>query len=220
MFISNDEVHLYFISLDLSTDRLEKLASFLSEDEIIRANRYHFPAHKRRFLVARGCLREILGSYLAINPEKVEFIYSERGKPSIKAPFQFNISHSHEMALCGLTLTGRIGVDLEKMRAMKDLQSLTKRFFCAREHKLIEKSGEKEKLFFQLWTAKEAYLKALGTGISGGLDRVEVGLDPLKLENVAGEWQLWTTEIGDNYRATVVIEGSDRVIKTFGLSDL
>jgi 4'-phosphopantetheinyl transferase len=49
---------------------------------------------------------------------------------------------------------------------------------------------------------------------------VEVGLDPLKLDNVAGDWQLWTREIGDNYRATVVIEGSDRVIKTFGLSDL
>jgi len=72
----------------------------------------------------------------------------------------------------------------------------------------------------KLWTAKEAYLKALGTGISGGLDRVEVGLNPLKLDNVAGEWQLWTAAIGDNYRATVVIEGSDRVIKTFGLSDL
>jgi len=173
MFISTDEVHLYFISLDPSGDRLEKLASLLSEDEIIRANRYHFPEHKRRFLVA-----------------------------------------------CGLTLTARIGVDLEKMRQMKDLDSLTKRFFCAREHELVEKSAEKEKLFFQLWTAKEAYLKALGTGISGGLDRVEVGLNPLKLDNVAGEWQLWTAAIGDNYRATVVIEGSDRVIKTFGLSDL
>jgi 4'-phosphopantetheinyl transferase len=220
MFISTDEVHLYFIRLDLSTDRLEKLASFLSEDEIIRANRYHFPEHKRRFLAARGFLREILGLYLAISPEKVEFIYGKRGKPSINAHLQFNLSHSDEMAVCGLTLTNRIGVDLEKMRSMKDLNSLTKRFFCAREHELIERSAEKEKLFFQLWTAKEAYLKALGTGISGGLDRVEVGLDPLKLDNVAGEWQLWTREIGDNYRATVAIEGSDRVIKTFGLSDL
>ena len=170
--------------------------------------------------MGRGCLREILGSYLAISPEKIEFIYSERGKPSINYQLQFNLSHSEEMAICGLTLTSRIGVDLEKMRAMKDLNSLTKRFFCAREHELVEKSAEKEKLFFQLWTAKEAYLKALGTGISGGLDRVEVGLNPLKLDNVAGEWQLWTGEIGDNYRATVVIEGSDRVIKTFGLSDL
>jgi 4'-phosphopantetheinyl transferase len=124
------------------------------------------------------------------------------------------------MAICGLTLTARIGVDLEKMRQMKDLDSLTKRFFCAKEYELVEKSAEKEKLFFQLWTAKEAYLKAVGTGISGGLDRVEVGLNPLKLDNVAGEWQLWTAAIGDNYRATVVIEGSDRVIKTFGLSDL
>lgn len=220
MFISTDEVHLYFISLDLSTDRLEKLASFLSEDEIIRANRYHFPAHKRRFLAARGFLREILGSYLAISPEKVEFVYGKRGKPSVNSQLQFNLSHSEEMAVCGLTLTSRIGVDLEKMRGMKDLNSLTKRFFCAREHELIEKSAEKEKLFFQLWTAKEAYLKAVGTGISGGLDRVEVGLDPLKLDNVAGEWQLWTREIGDNYRTTVAIEGSDRVIKTFGLSDL
>jgi 4'-phosphopantetheinyl transferase len=220
MFISTDEVHLYFISLDLSKDRLEKLASFLSEDEIIRANRYHFPEHKRRFLAARGFLRETLGLYLAISPEKIEFVYSKRGKPSINSHLQFNLSHSDEMAVCGLTLTSRIGVDLEKMRSMKDLNSLTKRFFCAKEHELIEKSVEKEKLFFQLWTAKEAYLKALGTGISGGLDRVEVGLDPLKLDNVAGQWQLWTQEIGDNYRATVAIEGSDRVIKTFGLSDL
>jgi 4'-phosphopantetheinyl transferase len=220
MFTSTNEVHLYFISLDLPTERLEKLASLLSEDEIIRANRYHFPEHKRRFLAARGFLREILGLYLAINPEKVEFIYSERGKPSINAQLQFNLSHSEEMAVYGLTTGGRIGVDLEKMRSMKDLNSLTKRFFCAEEHELIAKSQEKETLFFQLWTAKEAYLKAVGTGISGGLDRVEVCLNPLKLDNVAGEWQLWTREIGDNYRATVAIEGCDRVIKTFGLSDL
>ena len=124
MFISTDEVHLYFISLDPSGDRLEKLASLLSEDEIIRANRYHFPEHKRRFLVARGCLREILGSYLAISPEKIEFIYSERGKPSINYQLQFNLSHSEDMAICGLTLTARIGVDLEKMRQMKDLDSM------------------------------------------------------------------------------------------------
>jgi 4'-phosphopantetheinyl transferase len=91
------------------------------------------------------------------------------------------------------------------MRGVKDLDSLTKRFFCAKEHELVEVRGEGKVI--QLWTAKEAYLKAVGTGISGGLSRVEVGFNPLKLDNVAGEWQLWTAVIGDNYRATVVIEG-------------
>jgi 4'-phosphopantetheinyl transferase len=218
--VLENEIHLWFASLDVPNDERESFARILSPDEIARANRFHFPQHRRRFMVARGRLRQILGNYLEIKPETVSFLYSDRGKPSIADPLQFNVSHSGDMAVYGLRRQGRIGVDVEEIRSIKDLEDLTKRFFCAREHELIQHCGEKARVFFQLWTGKEAYLKAIGMGIGGGLDRVEVSIDPLSIRNVEGEWHLWSCQPKENFIATIAIEGEDGPVKTFDLSGI
>ncbi|MEG3438838.1 4'-phosphopantetheinyl transferase superfamily protein [Pannus brasiliensis CCIBt3594] len=212
------EVHLHFARLDVPPDEVERFTCLLSPDEIDRANRYYHDRDRRRFLVARGRLRELLGEYVGIEPEKIVFFYSERGKPSIGDSPHFNVSHSGEMAFYGFARGRRVGVDVERVRSLSDLSGLTKRFFCAKEHELIENHPERERVFFQLWTAKEAYLKAIGTGIAGGLNRVEVSIDPLQLENVGGDWNVYTYRPDGDYFATAAIEGNGYEVKTFGLS--
>jgi 4'-phosphopantetheinyl transferase len=211
-----DEVHIHRADLAVSDEEIEGFAVILSPDEIDRANRYHFERDRRRFIVARGRLRQLLGEYLGIKSEKIVFTYSDRGKPTVNAPIEFNVSHSGEVALYGFRSSGRIGVDVERIREMNDLEGLTERFFCAGENELIRNRSDKEEIFFQLWTAKEAYLKAIGTGIAGGLDAVEVSIDPLEIANVDGEWHLWTCRPGKDYIATVAIEGEGARVKTFG----
>jgi 4'-phosphopantetheinyl transferase len=218
--LSAEEIHLWFLDLAVSAEEIARFRSLLSPDEIARADRYHFDRDRRRFIVARGRLRELLGEYTGIEPRKVAFTYSDRGKPSIDTSLLFNISHSGEVAVYGFGLNRRVGVDVEEMRSMDDLEGLTKRFFCDKEYELIHNSAEKERLFFQLWTAKEAYLKAIGTGIAGGLDAVEVSIEPLGIANVAGEWSLWTCRPRENYLATVAIEGNHPRLKTFGLFEI
>jgi 4'-phosphopantetheinyl transferase len=215
--LSVEEIHLWFLDLAVSKEEIDRFRSLLSPEEIARADRYHFDRDRHRFTVARGRLRQLLGEYTGIEPQKIDFTYSDRGKPRINASIQFNLSHSGEVALYGFGGNRRIGVDVEEMRSIDDLEGLTKRFFCDREHELIKNSLDKEGLFFQLWTAKEAYLKAIGTGIAGGLDAVEVSIEPLGIANVEGKWSLWTCRPRENYIATVAIEGNPPQVKTFGL---
>jgi 4'-phosphopantetheinyl transferase len=214
------EVHLWFARLDLPVRDVDRFATLLSSDEIARANRYYHERDRRRFIVARGRLRQLLGEYVGREPEHITFHYSERGKPSIPSCLQFNVSHSGETACFGFGRETRVGVDVERVREITETLALTKRFFCAKEHELVSRHPEKERVFFQLWTAKEAYLKAIGTGIAGGLHRVEVSLDPLALGNVAGEWSLFSYQPDERTIATLAVEGKERRVKTFGLSGI
>jgi 4'-phosphopantetheinyl transferase len=220
-----EEVHLWRVNLDLPPDKIEELAQILSADEKARAERFYFQQHRHRFIVARGTLRTILGHYLAIEPHRIEFEYSPRGKPKLAQSFggkriEFNLSHSQDLALYGFTRDRAIGVDLEYMRPMTDAQKIAQRFFSAQESAVIDALPESEKLmaFFRGWTAKEAYLKATGDGLAGSLDRVEVSLapdEPMRLLAIDGNvqaaagWRLHSLVPAANYLATIAIEGHD-----------
>ena len=182
--LEDNQVHVWRANLNLSDTELNYLAAFLSPDEIVRANKFRFPHLKSRFTAARGILRQLLGHYLSISPDEVEFQYNDRGKPQLAnlkqdRLLQFNVSHSQEYALFGFTDQALIGVDLEYSREMSDALKIAQRFFSAREYKLLQGTVKEEQqaLFFKLWTAKEAYLKAVGTGLSDSLDTVEIDLD-------------------------------------------
>lgn len=182
--LTGDRVHLWRAQLDLSACQIESLATLLSNDEIARANRFRFEIHRQRFIVARGILRLLLGHYLEIAPNNIKFQYSDRGKPFLAgskqdSSLQFNISHSQAYALYGFTYNHPIGVDLEYTRNTPDAVKIARRFFSQEESKLIEEASDEERAikFCQLWTAKEAYLKAVGTGLSGSLSSVKISLE-------------------------------------------
>lgn len=183
IFLGKEVIHIWRANLDLSSAQIARLHSVLSTDEIIRAERFRFQQHKKRFIAARGILRKLLSQYLEVNPKNLEFRYGERGKPELADAcktndLQFNLSHSQELALFGFANYARIGVDIEHLKQMPEATKIAQRFFTPQEFMLVrDLVGIKQtQMFFRLWTAKEAYLKALGTGLSGTLSSFNIEL--------------------------------------------
>jgi 4'-phosphopantetheinyl transferase len=179
--LTETDVHVWRAALDQSQQRVEQLAALLSEDEKARAHRFHFERDKRRFTVGRGVLRLILGKYLQVDPDQLQFGYGPQGKPSlIKHHLQFNVSHSHELALYAVTLAHDVGVDIEHLRSMPDYEQIATRFFSTNEQRALLSlpPHQQEKAFFTCWTRKEAYIKAIGHGLMMPLDQFDVSLAP------------------------------------------
>ena len=212
-----NDVHIWRINLNSSESQLQFFRETLSSDEIARAQRFYFPEHRQRFIAGRGTLRAILGQYLGIDPKQVEFEYQPRGKPLLAAKFAdqgllFNLSHSQDLALLGVSYQHQIGVDLEYIRTMSDLEGLAKRFFSSREyeHLRLFSPQEQQQIFFRYWTCKEAYLKATGDGLVE-LEEIEISLTPNQPSQllVSGDWNLRELTPAENFAAAVVVAGSN-----------
>lgn len=216
-----DEVHIWRFNLERSPSELEYLATTLSEDEVKRGSRFYFDSHRNNFIAGRGILRIILANYLNVNPRQVKFNYEPKGKPVLADTFvcsklSFNLSHSQGMALCAVTNVRLIGVDLEYMRDISDIEALAQRFFSPKEYNLINSlpDSQKRKTFFRYWTCKEAYLKATGAGLAQ-LEKVEIILNKNELAKIVTDekWSLWELAPADNFAGAVAVLGSDLDIK-------
>ena len=212
-----NDVHIWRINLNSDELQLQSFRETLSSDEIARAERFYFPEHRQRFMAGRGTLRAILGQYLDIAPKQVEFEYQPRGKPLLAAKFAdqgllFNLSHSQDLALLGISYQHQIGVDLEYIRTMSDLEGLAKRFFSAREYEYLRllSPAQQQQIFFRYWTCKEAYLKATGDGLVQ-LEEIEIDLTPNQPSKllVSGDWSLRELTPANNFAAAVVVAGSN-----------
>lgn len=180
--LSKDEVHVWLADLDQAKSYLPQLALMLSDDEQLRAERFYLEKHRQRFTIGRGILRIILGRYLKVEPQALKFRYQAFGKPELVQPptvskLWFNLSHSEQLAVYAVACDRSIGVDLEYLRSIADLEQLAQRFFSTREYAAIQAlpDHQKHKAFFRYWTCKEAYLKATGEGIAK-LGQVEIQL--------------------------------------------
>jgi 4'-phosphopantetheinyl transferase len=224
--LRKNEIHLWRSNLALPTEKIEELALILSTDEQIRANKFRFPKHRNRFIVARATLRKILGNYLQIDPKELLFKYSSRGKPELdnnesEQQIQFNLSHSEDLALYGFTYELQIGVDLEYLRSICDVEKIAQRFFSSREYNIINNSisdQEKQKLFLQIWTGKEAYLKATGEGLGNSLDGISIEIikdEGVRLSSIkddaqlAARWKLYSFIPEPNYLASLAVEANN-----------
>ncbi len=167
------------ITFDFGFTREPAAFDTLTEDERARTARFLRHEDAVRYAATRSALRESIGARLGVLPSSVRFRYDEAGRPSVEGGpcgFDFNVSHSGEFALIALSHTRRVGVDIESKRAALDWRSLARTVFAPREHAFVEALPDEARLdaFFDVWTAKEALLKAIGVGIAGGLDRFSV----------------------------------------------
>lgn len=229
--LPDNEVHVWRVTLEQPVGFLQELRQTLSGDELARAKCFHFAKDRHHFIVARASLRLILGHYLAVEPGQIRFIYSSHSKPSLAIPFdlKFNVSHAGDVALHAVTWGREIGVDIEKLRAMPDAAQIAERFFSAQENQVFATipSQQREEAFFNCWTRKEAYIKAMGEGLSQPLDTFDVSLKPdepaalLRVKDAPPEvkrWSLHSLNPGPGYVAAVVVEGNDWQLKCWDWS--
>ncbi len=161
------QLHLWRIDL---SDSDEELESVLSEEEQARVKRFHNAQDRTRFIKARGAMRLLLGCYLATAPEELVFVYGPRGKPFIASPasvLSFNLSHTGDMALLGISREAAIGIDLEQLREKPNFHAIARRVFnTAIQQELSQLEGATlADAFFRHWTEYEARMKAIGNGI-------------------------------------------------------
>jgi 4'-phosphopantetheinyl transferase len=173
-------VHVWLISLVATPEQIASSTRLLSPEERQRAGRFRFDCHRERWIQARAHWRRILGAYLACPPEAIELALDAHGKPRLRDPvsqhgLEFNLSHSGDLALFAIALGRRVGVDVEVTPRL-DVRRLSARVLTERERApLRELSGPRlEHEFLRCWTRKEAWIKALGEGMSRDLQSFEV----------------------------------------------
>jgi 4'-phosphopantetheinyl transferase len=226
--LTSDEIHIWCASLEQPVSRFQRL---LSTDEIIRSERFHFEEDRRRFIVRHGILRTLLGCYLGVEPSRLQFCCGKNEKPKLTDEFsrgnlRFNLSHSGGLALYAFTCGREIGVDIERVRDIPEMEQIAERFFSIREHAVFRAlpESEKKEAFFNCWTRKEAFIKATGDGLSWPLDRFDVSLVPgeparlLKIEGdsrAASRWSIQDLKPASGFAAALAVKDAAFQIKNF-----
>ena len=226
--LGEGEVHVWRAGLEPGGPELRRLWEILSTDERQRADRFHFQRDRVHFVAARGGLREILGRYTGATAESLRFSYDSFGKPSLSgpstsveaggAPLRFNVSHSGGVALYAVAVGRALGVDIERVREDFAGLDIARNFFSPHEVAALSAlpADERPTAFFDCWTRKEAYIKALGEGLSHPLHLFTVSLTPgqpaalLRTDDdpaEAARWSLVELFPGEGYRAALAFEG-------------
>ncbi|HTJ75243.1 MAG TPA: 4'-phosphopantetheinyl transferase superfamily protein [Acidimicrobiales bacterium] len=199
---------------------LERARAVLSADELDRASSFVFDLHRNRYLARRVALRELLGRYLDRAPSDVCFSYSAYGKPELPGEtLRFNVAHSEDLALIGLTEQDRLGVDVAHIRELPDMEGVARTVFSKHELDVFHTlpASSKTEGFFNCWTRKEAFVKAVGDGLSYPLDVFDVTLRPgeeARLLEVEGSraraagWSLFDVAPMDGWVGAAAVENA------------
>jgi len=211
-FPNADEcIHVYSIPLNQPSHISRDLAPVLSLDEEKRKQRLHFKRHQMNYAITRTALRLILSHYLNTNAKEIVFSYSRFGKPglkSINSPVRFNVSHSGTIAVVALNFHFDIGIDIEQVRALPDMFRIAKRFFSQNEYHMLEQQPKRQQkhVFFNIWSQKEAFLKATGKGIFQPLSQIDTTIFRKKNRTI------YEIALFEKYSCAIAIKGPQKAI--------
>jgi 4'-phosphopantetheinyl transferase len=221
--LGSGEVHLWCASLEPAESEVAPLRDVLSEDECRRAADFLSGPLRNRFIVGRARLRLILARYLAVAPRAIRFQYCDLGKPVLAAPWNggglsFNLAHSRALAVYAVAADRDVGVDIEGIRPLTNMTRLIERWFAPEEiEQWRQLPLELRTLgFFSGWTRKEAWLKAVGSGLSFPLDQIVVSLTPegpARIVSIRGDaraadaWWMDGNSPAPGYVAAVAVRG-------------
>lgn len=181
--------------------------TLLSSEELARAEKFLKPAAAESYILCRGLLRQTLARYLNVGPSELKFKYNEQGKPFlVSGELEFNVSHSRSRLLIAVTAGRAIGVDIEFRRSGLNMESIAERWFAPEEQAFFNSQGNPEELFFDIWAQKEAYVKALGTGIYKDLNTFAVPLGETPFSPRIGSDGRWFFQSLEIYDANGVID--------------
>jgi 4'-phosphopantetheinyl transferase len=220
------DAHLWLFPLDAEGGTVAALTEYLAPGGQERAARFRHADDVRRYRVARGALRALLARYLGEDPGAIRFVYGTHGKPALAPEFahvdlQFNLSHSGDVALAAFCVGRSIGVDLERADRTVDALALAGRYGSVRERAVLEAldPGARSRHFIELWTCKEAWLKATGLGITAGLAKVDIDLSGTRPRIVrlpdgqgAQDWSLAIFEAAVDLAAAVALRDPNHEI--------
>lgn len=157
---------LWCFPLEVEAGDLLAHRESLSPEELARAERMR-PGPRERFVVARGQLRRILATHLGVAPSRVAIRAGHHGKPFVEAGPSFNLSHSGALCVCAVSRAGEVGVDIEILRPVPEAGPIARRWLDPEACAELERAGaDRNTVFLRHWTRREAYLKALGVGIT------------------------------------------------------
>ena len=215
------EARIWSADLEPGAEAVDQLGTVLSPDERERAARFRFRRDSMRWIVARATLREILGACLDADPRAVTFVHGEKGKPALAThaghrDLQFSLAHSAELAVYAVTVGYPVGVDVERLRAVPGMDWSAERTFTPEECAALRALPEalRPAGFFNCWTRKEAYIKAVGLGLSYPLAAFSVSLapgEPARLRSVgidpahAETWTMTALTPRDGFVGAVVV---------------
>ena len=230
--LESGDVHLWTVQLDpMPQDNV--LRDVLSSDERNRAARFHFSEHRALYEQARFALRCIVGAYIAINPAAVQFEYGPYGKPELAGDnsLRFNLSHSGDLAIVGLAKASPVGVDVERIRPVHEVEGVARRFFRPEEADAVLARNGRERIraFFRIWTRKESLLKLTGEGLHRPLNTLlSTDLETEHLDVVPGHAILGLPEtvyvhsaaFGSEYVGAIAYYGTRRRVVQFDWNNL
>jgi len=226
-------VHVWRVSLSAESRALRQCRALLSDDERARADRFVVAGDRERFTVARGSLRRLLASYIAVAADALSFAYGAHGKPSLagKSGLRFNLSHAADSAMIAIAVQREVGIDIEATMRDVDVDGVARKTFssdeCVRLAALAP--AERRAAFFRIWTRKEAYVKARGEGFGYPTRSFSVSdahCDPDLL--IADErdatahlhWRICALDVPDGLCAAVASPGRDWSVLRCELPDM
>ncbi|AEB10281.1 4'-phosphopantetheinyl transferase family protein [Desulfobacca acetoxidans] len=229
--VSDSEVHVWTVSLgDWPDSEIFSLKDILNTEELSRAAHYHFEPDRRRFMKRRILLKKLLSFYLNLTPQLIRFRYGLCGKPYLgndagSGSWQFSSSHSQGTAVYAISRQRSLGVDLEMLHTIPEIDALLNRWFPPQGAMSLQKLSniQKHLAFYRMWTREEAYLKAIGAGLGSLGSRPAFRFRPLEpaqpevsgKPSQSGNWSLqFLTPVPDSI-AALAVEGGNYRLRCF-----
>lgn len=223
--LRDNEVHVVLANLELEIYSMPKYLRDLSLTERTRAQHLRFDHDRRRFVIGKGLLRNLLGSYMGMEPNEIQFTTGPSGKPEIAerlqskhGPIHFNQSHSGHLGIYVFSKNRKVGVDVEEVRPFADMEQVASLLLSTHEMAVFQSLSpeEKQTAFFSAWTHKEAFVKALGKGLTLPLNHFEVSRVHGSLARIVQNhnhpaqplnWFVKDLPISSQFSAAVCVEG-------------
>jgi 4'-phosphopantetheinyl transferase len=229
--LSDSKIDLWSFSTKASRHVVARFERVLAPEERDRAFRFRFHHLYVSFVVGRGILRYLLGHYLHCDPAKVCLVYGLNGKPALASPssIRFNATHSGGLGAIAVSLYREIGVDVEQIRQLPDMQQIAEHFFGPEEASEIMSlpRTERECSFFSCWSRKEAYIKATGDGLSAPLPSFRVTVRPdvaarfVHVQQNVDEARAWTLhdlKLAFGYAAALAYRDQQRSLSLYSVN--
>lgn len=221
-----NQVHIWYVNKKNHLENLTTYWSCLNDAEREKASKFRFVKDFNCSVIARGVLRILLAKYLDKNPQEIKLDFGEFGKPILKeiTGLEFNISHSSNAIVLAFTQNNKIGIDVEFTKREIEVETIAKQFFSKKEITTLAAVdyNYKQQGFYNCWTRKEAFIKALGDGLSFPLSEFSVSLDSKKEATLLEtnwnkkekeEWHLTSFEPNTNYIGALAVKGKVSSIK-------